>query len=351
MPRLLRIVVVISLCVAASACASRGGPLDAETAHQLYLRAHHELQKGEYAAAVNNYKKLVRREAPAPFLDQAFVELAYAYYKKRDYTAVRTTVNDFLQRYPAHPRADYMHYLRATAGMKLTLSIDEADPARRAPALTETYADFRKLSEVYPDSDYQENILRDTRIVQEQLASIRLEQARAALRRGDLNGFALARRVDDEFPGTPAARAALALISDPEAFHRKSSPAAAAPPPPPVETAAVPRDEAPEPRIPIHDPQWILRQDPDRYTVELISGASTEAVRRFVDQHNVRGSARYPVNREQARDALIHGLYPDADSARRAAQQLMQRWGLREAPVRRLAEVQKKLHNVPATQP
>lgn len=351
MPRLSRTLLVIYLCVAASACASRGGPLDAETAHQLYLKAHHELQKGEYTAAINNYKKLVQREAPAPFHDQTLVELAYAYYKRHDYAAVRTTVNDFLQRYPAHPRTDYMQYLRATAGVKTALSIDEADPARRAPALTEAYDELRKLSAAYPDSDYQENVQRDTRTVQEQLAAIKLEQARAALRRGDLNGFALARRVEVEFPGTPAARAALALISDPEALHRKSPPTAESPPSPPIETAAVPRDEVPEPGIPIHDPQWILRQDPNRYTVELLSGASTEAVQRFVDQHNLRGSARYPVNSEQARDALIHGLYPDADSARKAAQQLMHRWGLREAPVRRLAEVQKKLHNVPAPQP
>ena len=358
MSHLHRILIVL-LCVAASACATRGKPLDAEAANQLYQRAHQTLQAGKYSAAIRSFNKLADGKPPAPFGEQAMIELTYGYYKKQDYAAATRTVGAFLQQYPEHPRADYMQYLRAAASLRSALRIDDTEVARRATALGEAYEYLQELAEQFPDSDYRENVVRDTAVVRQQLASVQLEQARAALRRGDLAGLTLARRVDDEFHETPAAQEALALISDPDAINRKPPPAATMTPPlttrsparpanapsPRNVVAATAHDDVPEPRIPIHDPQWILQQNPERYTVELIAGASTETVQRFVDTHNLRGGARYPVGEQQARDALIHGLYPDAASARIAASQLMKRWGLREAPVRRLAEVQKKLHN------
>lgn len=109
----------------------------------------------------------------------------------------------------------------------------------------------------------------------------------------------------------------------------------------PTVAAAAPAPAAPA-GIAIHDPRWIMQQNPERYTVELLAG-SEDKVRRFVNEHNIRGSAHYPNDADRARATLIHGLYPDAASARIAAEQLSKRWGLRRAQVRRLGEVQAKL--------
>lgn len=347
---------ILSLCATLVACAGTQH-LDADASRRLYLDAHQAVQRGDYAAAVGPLKRITEDRQQQPYSAQAAAELAYSYYKRGDYAAAKQTADKFIQRYPTHARADYVHYLRAAASLLMALNLYETGTEQRAAALDESFGHFQTLSQRFPGSAYNETALRSLMFIRQQQALTHLEQAKGALRGGDFKaGIAGVHYVSDEFRGTPAAQEATALLDNPAALRAVAQPVPA-PAPPATAVAALPAvTAAPERagdsaatapvsdiKIPIHDPQWILQQDPGRYTVELIPAASDATVRQFVDTHNIHGSARFPTADDQARTTLIHGLYPDAASARMAANQLIKRWGLRDAPVRRLAEVQSSL--------
>lgn len=351
-----RSLTLIGLCAALSACANAPWSSGDGEARRLYHTAHQYLQSGDYADAIKLYQDVAKLAPPAALSSQAQAELIYSYYKQGDYQSAAQAAEDFISRYPNHPRADYVTYLHAAASLQM--AVDESDAAQRAPALDEAYKHFQELSQKFPKSPFNEKALRSLVFVRQQLAQAHLDQAKAELRRGDEEpALSLARYVEQEFGGTPAAREATALIADPAAAQRQlaaASPPVAVPAAAPAESTAAapspasaapaaPAQAAAEQRIPIHDPQWIMQQNPERYTVELVPAASEEAVRNFVESHKIHGSARYPSPTDKERSTLIHGLYPDAESAHMAASQLMKRWGLRDAPVRSFAEVQSTL--------
>ena len=374
------------LCAALAACATDRPWASDGGARQIYSAGNQALRSGDYDTAIRAYQELAKVAPPPALGSQADAEMAYSYYKQRDYPAALNAANEFLQRYPTHPRADYVHYLRAVASLQVALAIEESDAADRASALGETYGYLQDISQQFPFSGFNEKALRSLVFVRQQLARAHLDQAKSELLREDTSAaLTLARYVEEEFRGTPAAHDATALIADPVAVQRDLA-AKATPPATPMVANIAPTPALPQPntappsaataimntapgddmtaqpnaassptatasssssehRIPIHDPQWIMQQNPERYTVELVPAASEEAVRTFVDTHNIHGSARYPSTADRDRNTLIHGLYPDANSARMAANQLIKRWGLRDAPVRRFAEVQSSLND------
>ena len=341
-----------ALCLlgALSGCAHTGGKPAAlsEDLRQSYLDGHRALQVGEYASAVR-LLKITSEQAPPPYDAQAGLELAYAYYKQGDFAAARQASERFIQRQAAHPRADYAHSLRATAALQQSLQTPGAALARRERALREAYTLFQDIAAHFPASDFNDKARLSLTYIRQQLALANLDQAKADLRRHD-DEAALARLayVNEEFDGTPAAQEALALLDLPRDARLAAAGEPVSAPPTQIQTTpaagavAVRAAETPpaaEAPIAIHDPQWILHQAPQRYTLELLS-AAPEQINLFVTRHRIQGGASYPAQGAGARQTLIHGLYPNVETAKVAAKQLGKRWGVSTPRIRRLGDVQ-----------
>lgn len=338
---------LIAACLLAAlsgGCAHHSGkPAGADPAalRQGYLDGHRALEAGDFTAAAAQLKRLADG-APEPYGSQAALELTYAYYKQGDYPAARESGDQFIQRYAAHPRADYIYYLRASAALRQAVQQDGAALEQHDLALREAYALFQDISERFPSSDFNENALHNLAFLRQQLALTHLKHAKAGLGQpDDAAAVSHLHTISEEFRGTPAAEEALALLQSPKPAAAVASPAAAATQ---LANAEASAGNLPplEPPIAIHDPRWILQQRPERYTVELLS-AEPDTVNIFVTRHRIQGGARYPATKG-GRQTLIHGLYPDAESARLAARQLGKRWGLPTPKIRRLGEVQSALN-------
>jgi DamX protein len=88
---------------------------------------------------------------------------------------------------------------------------------------------------------------------------------------------------------------------------------------------------------------WIVRQDANAYTVQLISGADQKALLRFIKAHPLTDLAIFEGRREGFPwYSLIQGAYPDLTGARSAAAALppgVQPW------IRRMGEIQMLIAN------
>ncbi|HHM04244.1 MAG TPA: hypothetical protein ENJ19_00690 [Gammaproteobacteria bacterium] len=130
----------------------------------------------------------------------------------------------------------------------------------------------------------------------------------------------------------PPAQAALAEIRQAEraaAAARKeadmaAAEARAAPPPPKNEPALVQVDEsAATPVAPVgapKGPEWVATEDPNRYTIQLISSRREHAIRRYVLKEKLGSRAGYfPYRLEgEAWYAVVYGSYASAEEAQAA---------------------------------
>ncbi len=349
-PHYFRGLALLSFLAVLSACATQPGKLSEEL-RQGYLDGHRALQVGEYASAIAQLQKISAR-APEPYGSQASLELMYAYHKQGDFAAARRSGEQFIARYATHPRADYAHYLRATAALQLSLQARGATLKQREHGLREAFTLFQDFSRLFPASDFNEKALLGLAFIRQQQALAQLDQAKLELnQRNNTAALVRLRHISTEFRGTPAAAEALALLGMPPQSDRLT--AARPPMSAPsmltrqnintVATQAADTPPAAEAPVAIHDPQWILRQAPERYTLELLSAAPDE-VNIFVTRHRIQGGAAYPAKPGgDTRQTLIHGLYPSAETAKMAAKQLSKRWGVSTPRIRQLGEVQDAL--------
>lgn len=88
------------------------------------------------------------------------------------------------------------------------------------------------------------------------------------------------------------------------------------------EKADRPADDALFPGI--HDAGWILEQNPNRYTLQLLAVKNYDSMRRFIDKNReLGGLAVFKTRKNNAQwFALIYGLYPSLRAAENAAAEL-----------------------------
>lgn len=131
--------------------------------------------------------------------------------------------------------------------------------------------------------------------------------------------------VDQKLPAQTTAKQSVSLASPPT--------------PTPTETA---NDLQ---QLPAHQEDWLLGQNPNHYTLQLISGEHITTTQRFIRKHQLQADlALYrTIRRDKPWFVLLHGVYPSWQEAIDARGRLPEK--LRLAPwVRNLADVQKDIH-------
>lgn len=165
--------VFVGLLFSLSACKSffgnndeeDDGPFKGMTAKQLYLDANAQLAKKEFSGAIKRYEALETMYPFNDYVEQAELNLIYAYYKKEDYPSTAATAERFIHLYPRAKRVDYAYYMKALANYNQVrgsvtnvLPLDQSwrDPGTKSQA----YSDFATLVQKFPDSRYKANSLQ-----------------------------------------------------------------------------------------------------------------------------------------------------------------------------------------------
>ncbi len=140
-------------------------PFKGQTAKQLYVDANAELAKKDYTNAIKRYEAL---DTMYPFNDnveQAELNLIYAYYKKEDYASAAATSERFIHLYPRAKRVDYAYYMKGLSDFQQVrgniTSFVPIDQSWRDPGtMSQAYSDFATLVERFPESRYKNNALQ-----------------------------------------------------------------------------------------------------------------------------------------------------------------------------------------------
>lgn len=385
------IVLLAVFALGAAACAgtanTRPGPQSDAAA--LYQAGHAAMEQEDYAGAARQFLRLESLYPGDPSTQQGQVELIYAYYKQGDVASVLMGSDRLIREHPDHPNLDYVYYLRGLAMFNQAqeaLAREQVEIRPRPPTADLALEYFSALIERYPGSKYAADARARILHLQNGLATFEIATAKIYINRSDyVNAGLHARAALENYPdsgaqteaaavaniayrmldlqrgqssaGTPAApaRPDIAVHDTAPGGGEERTPAAAAPreirtadavaapaatgipvpaQPKQEDSASPPRPETPQ------GADWIARQPPDAYTLQLFSVADQAAVQRFARAHPLDGLAWFETRREgYPWYSMIRGVYPDAASARAAATTLPE--ALKLQPwIRRLGDIQ-----------
>ncbi|MBK8162790.1 MAG: outer membrane protein assembly factor BamD [Gammaproteobacteria bacterium] len=392
---------IAAFALAAAACsggAANTRPAGQPAAAALYEAGHAAMQQEDFATAAQQFRTLESLYPASPETLQGQAELIYAYYRQDDIAAVLVTSERLIRDQPGHPNLDYVYYLRGLAMFnqaRAALAQDSVEIRPRPPAADLALEYFSALVARYPQSKYAEDARARIPLLQNGLANFELDTAKIYLNRGDyVNAGLHARAALENYPESsvkteaamvanmayrmldlhqgPPGGVAVAPTEDkqPDAGSTDAGPAvpAAASPdsagpvadqqvtmdaPDPAAASAMPAESVDEAAgvqgegstVPaqagLHGADWIARQDPGAYTLQLFSVADAEALQRFVRRHALPDLAWFETRRQGFPwFSLIHGVYPDAAGARAAAAELPAGLNLPQPWIRRMGEIQ-----------
>lgn len=215
---------VISLFILVSACASSGKVDENLTEVQLYQQAQKDLNDKNFSAAIAKLKALDSRYPFGRYAEQAQLELIYAYYRIADAEATRDSANRFIRMHPDHPNVDYAFYMKGLASFEqdqsflarfLPLDMTTRDPG----AARDSYNEFAQLIRYYPNSRYAPDAKARMIYLRNSLANYEVHVGYYYLDRQAY--IAAARRgayIVENFNGTPATAEGLAIMV--EAYQR-----------------------------------------------------------------------------------------------------------------------------------
>jgi len=108
--------------------------------------------------------------------------------------------------------------------------------------------------------------------------------------------------------------------------------------------AAIKFDEHSEPVF-INGADWLYRQNPDSYTLQLITDYSNDRIRRFVERSGLQGDMAMfsAVRGKKPLLSLVFGIYPDLASAKKALARLTRDQRAGAPLIRRIRDVQDTL--------
>jgi outer membrane protein assembly factor BamD len=193
-PRLL--VLLLVLLVAGTGCASiknmfGGGddPNEGVPVEQLYERGHAGMRGGNWAGAIEVYKRLIAQYPYGPYTEQALMEMAYAQYKSGKHDEAVSTIDRFIRTYPTHRNIPYFYYLRGLVNSNrdtvFLQRVWSLDPSRRdLDAPNQAYNDFKIVTERYPNSRYATDARARMAALVNVFARHEMEVALYYLRRG-----------------------------------------------------------------------------------------------------------------------------------------------------------------------
>ncbi len=187
------------------------------TVEDYYEKSKSEFDAGQWSMAIEYYEKLKANFPYGEYAEQAYMELAYAYYRYDEPQSAIRELDEFIRLYPKHPKLAYAHYLKAVAADSINQSwLDKfiTDPADRdAKSTMEAFRAYQVVVERFPDSEYAHASQQRLVIISNRLARQELHVAKYYFKRkAYLAAANRANELIEKYPLAQANREALKLL-------------------------------------------------------------------------------------------------------------------------------------------
>lgn len=189
MKRILAVLLSATLLGACSLLPEQVDETKSWSAAKLYTSAKEELENANYTQAIQYFEKLEARYPYGPYAQQAQLEVAYAYYKDNEPVSAIAACDRFIKLHPNHANVDYAYYLKGLANFiedtSLLAALGDQDMSERDPqAARESFAAFKELTNLFPDSKYTPDAQARMRYLVNALAMHEVHVARYYYKRG-----------------------------------------------------------------------------------------------------------------------------------------------------------------------
>ncbi|HVY90194.1 MAG TPA: outer membrane protein assembly factor BamD [Hyphomonadaceae bacterium] len=146
----------------------------------IYNDATHRLDRREWALAAQQFDEVQRQHPYSPWAARAMLMSAYSRYRQRDYEKAISAANDYISLHPGGDGAPYAYYLIAIC------HFDQIVDVGREQARSELALDaLKKVTALFPDTEYARDAAVKTDMVRDQLAGKEMEIGRYYLRRNE----------------------------------------------------------------------------------------------------------------------------------------------------------------------
>lgn len=350
----LLIVIITALVISACTTAPKQTEVPAEpTPEQFYSEARKAQTSGKHDTAITYFSDLEVRYPFSPYAQLAPVEIGYAHYKQKNFDVAANEVDRFLFNYPEHPNKDYGHYLKGLIQSAQStknpnrnsseIIITDAELAREA------YTQFSTVVKNHPESQYRESSLQHLAQLRNQLAEHELQIAKDKLAANDADGaIRHAKYITEHYAKTPAAEKAITLIANAASIKVAKAPSATptlARPnsevmPTPQTTSAIIQDAID--RKSLHSEDWLLQQNPDHFTLQIIGTTNISKLERFIFDYGLQSQTAYFHRKHKNNDwySLLYGNYVSRYEALDVADKLKRKLGIGDIWLRQFDEVQ-----------
>ena len=187
------------------------------TVEEFYDRAKSEFDNGQWKSAIEFYEKLKANFPYGDYAEQAYLELAYAYYRYDEPLSAIRELDEFIRLYPRHQQLAYAYFLKALAADSINRSwLDRivTDPANRDIQSTQqALRAYQEIIQRFPNTDYAIAAKQRIVIITNRLARRDLQVAQFYYeRQAYLAAASRAQRIIEEYPNSQSSRDALVML-------------------------------------------------------------------------------------------------------------------------------------------
>lgn len=219
MKRILAVMLSATLLGACSLLPEQIDETKGWSAAKLYTTAKEELESANYSKSIEYFEKLEARYPYGPYAQQAQLEVAYAYYKDNEPVSAIAACDRFIKLHPNHANVDYAYYLKGLANFNedtsLLAALGDQDMSERDPqAARESFAAFKELVNLFPESKYTPDAQARMRYLVNALAMGEVHVARYYYKRGAyVAAVNRGKFVLEHYQQAPAAEEAMAIMA------------------------------------------------------------------------------------------------------------------------------------------
>lgn len=198
-------------------CSLIDKPKDEWDAKDYYERAAEAKENQNWSMAIQLYEELKAYYPYGKYAEQAYLDLAYVYYRFDEPESTQRELEDFIRLYPKHAEIPYALYLRAVAVDAINKSWTDkwlTDPATRDMKSTqEAYNAYLVLLNEYPKSRYAAKSRQRLMILNNRIARNELKVAQFYYdRHAYLAAANRAKTILEKFPNAAVNLESLALL-------------------------------------------------------------------------------------------------------------------------------------------
>jgi outer membrane protein assembly factor BamD len=186
----------------------------------LFETAKSEISKGSFKKGIEIYEELQANYPNSKYAEQSKLNLAYAFYKKKDYDQAIYILKEFIKLYPKHKVTPYAYYMLGVVAQSKSSStlekyIDTGDKGQKSTkTIEEAFGYYLDLIEKFPETKYAKDAKNKLILLKNILARHELFVAIFYTKNGaNIGAIYRTKYIIEKYPNTPSVPAAIHLMA------------------------------------------------------------------------------------------------------------------------------------------